>query len=97
VITNAVRYAETKIVIKTEVKKQNIDIWIYNDGPNVPDHILPQLFDRFYKGDKGQSGLGLAIVQKIIVDHQGEAQARNYEGGFGIHVSLPYLEETEIE
>ena len=57
IITNAIRYAKTKIVIETVLEGAMIDIRISNDGNQIADKDLPYLFDRFYKGDKGQSGL----------------------------------------
>jgi len=90
VITNAVRYAKQEIAIKTLVENGYLHIRISNDGPPVPEKALPQLFDRFFKGDKGQSGLGLAIVRTIIEAHHGATEAFNTERGFCMNIKLPY-------
>ena len=91
VITNAVRYAENVISIQTYIKDDLLNIRIFNDGPQVSDEALTHLFDRFYKGDKGQSGLGLAILQSIITAHGGKVEALNVEGGFCMNIQLPYI------
>ena len=93
VITNAVRYAESEIQIQTEVKDDFLNIRIFNDGPQVDEESLAYLFDRFYKGDKGQSGLGLAILQSIIIAHGGSVEAMNVEGGFCMSILLPYTKK----
>ena len=59
--------------------------------PQIAEADLPYLFDRFYKGDKGQSGLGLAIVQSIMTTHHGTVEALNVEGGVCMSVKLPYV------
>ena len=93
IITNAIRYADSEVAIKTLMENGYLNIRISNDGPQVSEEHLPQLFDRFYKGDKGQSGLGLAIVQTIIAAHQGATEAFNTKRGFCMNIKLPYLSD----
>lgn len=95
IITNAVRYAKTKIVIQTLVEDSTIEIRLFNDGPQILDKDLPHLFDRFYKGDKGQSGLGLAIVKTIISVHHGTVEAFNVENGVCMSIKLPCVVATQ--
>ena len=91
IITNAVRYAEHTIDIRTNFEEEFLVIRIFNDGPQVPEENLVLLFDRFYKGDKGQSGLGLSILQAIILAHGGKIEALNEDNGFCMVIHLPYL------
>ena len=91
IITNAIRYAKTVISIETIVENNIVEIRLFNDGPQIAEADLPYLFDRFYKGDKGQSGLGLAIVQSIMTTHHGTVEALNVEGGVCMSVKLPYV------
>jgi len=46
-------------------------IQIEDNGPGVPDHMKPHLFDPFVTTKRTGSGLGLALVAKIIGDHGG--------------------------
>ncbi|MFC5406399.1 ATP-binding protein [Cohnella soli] len=69
---------------------------VYNNGPDISSEALPHLFERFFKEDKsrererGGSGLGLSIVQKIVDMHDGEIAASNRpQGGAQFAVSLP--------
>ena len=91
IITNATRYAKSKIVIETIVEGSTIEIRLFNDGPQIDQKDLPYLFDRFYKGDQGQSGLGLAIVKTIILAHNGTVEALNVENGVCMSVKLPCI------
>ena len=42
-----------------------------DNGPGVPEDLLPHLFDPFVTTKPNGSGLGLALVAKIIGDHGG--------------------------
>jgi two-component system, NtrC family, nitrogen regulation sensor histidine kinase GlnL len=46
-------------------------IQIEDNGPGIPDSLKPQLFDPFVTTKRTGSGLGLALVAKIIGDHGG--------------------------
>lgn len=61
-LNNFLRYAEKEIKITIK----NGKIILYNDGPNIDDELLKNLFNPFKKGMKGQFGLGLSIVKKTL-------------------------------
>lgn len=48
-----------------------LSITIEDNGPGVPDHLKPHLFDPFVTTKRTGTGLGLALVAKIIGDHGG--------------------------
>lgn len=67
-----------------------------DDGPGVPEDVLPHLFEVFYRGDPARqnpqkgSGLGLAIVRSIVQRQGGSVAALKSEmGGLEIRVNLP--------
>lgn len=62
ILSNFIRYAETEI----KVTVKNHKIIFYNDGPNVDSKILNDVFTPYKKGIKGQTGLGLSIVQRTL-------------------------------
>ncbi|HAX73980.1 MAG TPA: sensor histidine kinase [Firmicutes bacterium] len=92
IITNASRYAKSEIVIETRIQENAVDIMISNDGPQIATKDFPHIFERFYKGNQGQSGLGLSIVKSIIMAHQGSVEAKNVESGVSMNIRLPYVE-----
>ena len=63
---------------------------ILDNGPGLPDAARTKLFRPFYTTKAEGTGLGLAVVQKIIVQHGGQVEARNRpEGGAAFTVTLP--------
>jgi two-component system, NtrC family, nitrogen regulation sensor histidine kinase GlnL len=48
-----------------------LEFCVRDNGPGVPDELMPHLFDPFVTTKPSGSGLGLALVSKIIGDHGG--------------------------
>jgi two-component system, NtrC family, sensor histidine kinase HydH len=65
-------------------------ISILDNGPGIPEDSMGKLFRPFYTTKADGTGLGLAVVQKIIVQHGGQVEGRNRpEGGAVFMVTLP--------
>jgi nitrogen-specific signal transduction histidine kinase len=65
-------------------------ITILDNGSGIADTALPNLFHPFFTTKPNGTGLGLAVVQKIIVQHGGQVEARNRpEGGAAFILTLP--------
>lgn len=65
-------------------------ISVRDNGPGIPAEVLPKLFRPFFTTKPKGTGLGLAVVQKIIVQHGGHVEVRNRaEGGAEFIVTLP--------
>lgn len=82
-ITNAFKYGEgaTYIKLTAQVKAQEVEIRVINNGVQIPQEALLEIFDRFYRVESsrnsktGGTGLGLAIVKGIILQHGGTVRA----------------------
>jgi len=48
-----------------------LEFCVKDNGPGVPEDLLPHLFDPFVTTKATGSGLGLALVAKIVGDHGG--------------------------
>lgn len=73
-----------------------LEIVIEDNGPGVPADVLPFLFDPFVTTKSNGSGLGLALVAKIIGDHGGVIDAESRPGRTRFRVLLPVAEQTAI-
>lgn len=62
ILNNFIRYAKKEIKITVKNNK----LTLFNDGPNIDDNIVNDIFNPFKKGIKGQFGLGLSIVKKTL-------------------------------
>jgi signal transduction histidine kinase len=77
---------------ETATKGENVlqRVCIFDNGPGIPDETRAKLFRPFFTTKPSGTGLGLAVVQKIIVQHGGQVEARNRpEGGASFIVTLP--------
>lgn len=89
IISNCIRYANSIVIIKSElVNESKVKIIISDDGPGFESTELPNIFDRFYKGSKGNFGLGLAISKNVIEKHKGIISAESSEHGAVFQIDL---------
>jgi PAS domain S-box-containing protein len=73
-------------------------ITISDNGPGIAEQALPNLFHPFFTTKPQGTGLGLAVVQKIVVQHGGQVEARNQAVGGAIFiVTLPEYLGASLE
>ena len=69
-------------------------IRVADNGPGIPERDLPKVFLPFYTTKTEGTGLGLAVVQKIALQHGGSIEARNQQGsGAEFLLWLPLRQE----
>lgn len=97
VIRNAVKYAGNAgpVHIFTENDKDKINLMIQDAGPGVPEMMLDQLFEPFFRPESSRSrdfggvGLGLAIVKTCVEACRGRVYASNGKpNGFTVTFTL---------
>ena len=66
-----------------------LQIEICDDGPGLPPQIRADIFDPFVSGRENGTGLGLALVSKIISDHDGWIGVESVPGRTVFRISLP--------
>ncbi|MEG1573832.1 MAG: HAMP domain-containing sensor histidine kinase [Bacteroidales bacterium] len=86
-LDNAVKYAyegrSLRLLIATRIKGDNVEIEIEDNGVGIKKEDLKKIFDKFYRVSTGNLhnvkgfGLGLAYVQKIIEDLDGNIHAES--------------------
>ena len=76
-----------KVVIKTFRRGERASISISDTGCGIPPQFKGQIFKPFFSKREGGTGLGLALVRRIVSAHQGEISLRS-KVGKGTTVSL---------
>lgn len=66
-----------------------LQIEITDDGPGLPQDIAGDIFDPFVSGRENGTGLGLALVSKIVSDHDGWITVDSVPGKTVFRLSLP--------
>lgn len=65
-----------------------LQIEITDDGPGLPDKIKDDIFDPFVSGRENGTGLGLALVSKIVSEHNGWISVSSVPGRTVFRLSL---------
>ena len=81
ILSNGVRYARSQLHLTCRADKRHVTIRIQDDGDGIAEADLPHIFDRFYMGKSGKSGIGLALAKEIIHLHKGTIRAYNGDSG----------------
>jgi two-component system sensor histidine kinase CpxA len=94
VLENAVKYGTEAGEVRVEMRSEGEDlsISVSNTFPAIPEEVLANLFEPFYRGETGTqrgSGLGLAIAKKVVEAHGGTIRATNAPEGFRVEIRLP--------
>ena len=105
-ITNALKYTKPgdEINIRLTGDEQNLKLIVSDTGEGIPEEKLPHIFERYfqapnkdYKAKEG-FGIGLALVQEIIHQHDAKIEVESEIGkGSTFIVTLPYSTSTTDE
>lgn len=96
-LDNALKFTEENGEILVFCKKQNntVELSVEDNGVGISKFDLPNVFDRFYQGEKSRSrsggtGLGLSIAQWVVEQHNGRIKVSSEEGkGSNFKVLFP--------
>lgn len=69
-----------------------LQVEIIDDGPGLPPELVDSIFEPFVSGRENGTGLGLALVSKIINDHEGWITVDSVPGQTVFRISLPLAE-----
>lgn len=78
----------------------DVVLTVTDDGPGIPAHHQPEIFERFARGDSsrsrraGSTGLGLAIVQTLVKAHKGTIDVHSVPGETVFAITLPAIGPT---
>jgi len=93
-IRNAVHYGKN-VDVSLLTGSEDYSIIVEDDGPGIPDERMQDVFKPFVRLDEardveGGSGLGLSIVNSVVMAHGGTIRLSNREtGGLRAEIILP--------
>lgn len=70
---------------------------VRDNGPGIPEDIRPHLFEPFVTSKNSGSGLGLALVAKIVGDHGGLIEVDSRPGRTEFRLHLPVVTERDAD
>jgi PAS domain S-box-containing protein len=91
-VGNALQHSDGEVAVTLRGESDVVLLETKNDGPPIPREVLPHVFEPGRRGDAraGGLGLGLFIVQQIVLAHGGSIEVRSSEGdGTTFTVALP--------
>ena len=78
------------ISVVGHAEARHVVLDVTDNGPGIPDDVLPHIFEPFYTTKESGTGLGLAISAGIVREAGGELSASNRpEGGASFRLALP--------
>jgi two-component system, NtrC family, nitrogen regulation sensor histidine kinase GlnL len=98
VLTTAYQHG-VRLAVPATGERQHLPlvVTVRDNGPGIPEDIRGFLFDPFVTSKPSGSGLGLALVAKIIGDHDGLIEVDSRPGRTEFRICLPVLSESEPE
>jgi two-component system nitrogen regulation sensor histidine kinase GlnL len=66
-----------------------LQIEVTDDGPGIPADLVGDIFEPFVSGRENGTGLGLALISKIVSDHDGWISVESVPGRTVFRISLP--------
>jgi len=79
-----------RLEVRTWRDGSTVKIGFSDTGPGIPQTVLPHIFAPFFTTKQRGTGLGLAVVKKIIDDHHGSIEVRSERGlGASLVIALP--------
>ena len=78
---------------RVDRREAALHLTVADNGPGVPSALREKVFQPFFTTKSAGTGLGLALVQKIVVTHNGRITLSTAEGGgAAFHVVLPLVQ-----
>jgi two-component system sensor histidine kinase FlrB len=100
-IDNALNHGGEQVAVRisaTAGPDRSIALVFEDDGPGIDPFVLPRIFDPFFTTRERGTGLGLAVVQAVVLEHGGTLRAGDSAlGGARFEIQLPLLDADRRE
>ena len=90
-VTNAIQAcgAGARVAVGTYIGDRTVTFTVSDNGPGIPEEILPRVFEPFFTTRPQGTGLGLAVVKTVAATHGGSVEVDSTESGASFSISLP--------
>ena len=78
-----------RLSVRLETQKESVEVTVSDTGSGIRENDLPRIFDPYFTSKPAGTGLGLAVVQKIMEAHGGAVKVESKEGR-GTKVTLRF-------
>ena len=99
-IDNALNHGGQGVAIRittTADDAEFLTLSVEDDGPGIDPVALPRVFDPFFTTRERGTGLGLAVVQAVVLEHGGSLRASTSTlGGARFDIQLPWIVAAQI-
>lgn len=95
IATNSLKHGSEGVRLVMELRlasDKTLRLDISDNGPGIAEDIQDKIFDPFFTTSSSGTGLGLAVVQAVILDHNGKIALQPQESkGASFQIDLPML------
>jgi two-component system osmolarity sensor histidine kinase EnvZ len=82
-------------MVETRVSHSRVELSVVDEGPGIPEDQLALVTRPFYRVDTARTqadgtGLGMAIVQRLVSRYRGALRLRNRTPGPGLEVTIEF-------
>jgi two-component system sensor histidine kinase FlrB len=97
-LENAVQQGASQVLLSLRVGSE-IELDVADNGHGIPDELQQRIFDPFFTTRNAGTGLGLAVVQNLVLNHGGEISCGHSDnGGALFHLRFPLaLREIDLK
>jgi two-component system sensor histidine kinase FlrB len=93
-LENAIQHHASRIQLTLRVDS-DIELEVEDNGVGIPETLRKRIFDPFFTTRSGGTGLGLAVVQNLVLSHGGEIQLdQSASGGACFRLRFPLTLEA---
>lgn len=95
ILFNGIRHCRGEVEISCFTRGKNCVVRVLDNGEGLDENDLPHIFDRFYTGKNGNTGIGLALASEIVHLHKGKITAENEKSGAAFEIELPLAKKDD--